>query len=74
MLAVQPPKNTKPKTLSANILPCRIHNDGPVDVSSRHWKPVADGENGGMFKPPFFVYMENPDGAISGQENATNPN
>ncbi|KAM5445663.1 hypothetical protein MaudCBS49596_007309 [Microsporum audouinii] len=31
-----------PVTVSANILPCRIHHDGPIEVSSRHWNPVFD--------------------------------
>lgn len=28
-----------------NILPCRIHHDGPVEVSERYWNPVKD-DNG----------------------------
>ncbi|KAL2002943.1 hypothetical protein VTN02DRAFT_5476 [Thermoascus thermophilus] len=25
-----------------NILPCRIHHDGPVEILKRYWDPVAD--------------------------------
>ncbi|KAL1965015.1 hypothetical protein VTN77DRAFT_6215 [Rasamsonia byssochlamydoides] len=28
-----------------NILPCRVHHDGPVEVSKRYWNPVKD-DNG----------------------------
>lgn len=32
-----------PVSVSMNILPCRIHHDGPVEVSKRYWNPVNDG-------------------------------
>ena len=32
-----------PISVSMNILPCRIHHDGPVEVSKRYWNPVRDG-------------------------------
>lgn len=28
-----------------NILPCRVHHDGPVEISKRYWNPVKD-DNG----------------------------
>ncbi|OJJ88145.1 ribonuclease H2 subunit C [Aspergillus glaucus CBS 516.65] len=28
-----------------NILPCRIHHDGPVDSLQRYWAPAADNED-----------------------------
>ncbi|KAF3483031.1 RNA exonuclease 4 [Arthroderma uncinatum] len=34
--------HTPAATVTTNILPCRIHHDGPVNVSSRHWNPVSD--------------------------------
>jgi len=32
-------------SITAHILPCRIHHDGPVEVSRRYWDPTV--ENGG---------------------------
>ncbi|EFR00148.1 RNA exonuclease 4 [Nannizzia gypsea CBS 118893] len=28
--------------VSMNILPCRIHHDGSIEASKRHWNPVRD--------------------------------
>ncbi|EAS35405.3 ribonuclease H2 subunit C [Coccidioides immitis RS] len=28
-----------------NILPCKIHHDGPTEVSQRHWSPITDADN-----------------------------
>ncbi|CRG90590.1 scavenger mRNA-decapping enzyme DcpS [Talaromyces islandicus] len=25
-----------------NVLPCKVHHDGPVELSQRYWKPVTD--------------------------------
>ncbi|KAH8434819.1 ribonuclease H2 subunit C [Aspergillus melleus] len=30
------------KTCTPNILPCRIHHDGPVKSLKRYWEPVSD--------------------------------
>ncbi|KAK2806178.1 hypothetical protein FQN50_005901 [Emmonsiellopsis sp. PD_5] len=32
----------KSPKVTPNILPCRIHHDGPVEVSTRYWDPVVD--------------------------------
>lgn len=32
-----------------NIIPCRIHHDGPVESLDRYWQPVADKE--GILQP-----------------------
>ncbi|PGH02971.1 hypothetical protein AJ79_07508 [Helicocarpus griseus UAMH5409] len=55
MLALQSPKNSsnshqENSSITPNILPCRIHHEGPVDVSTRYWNPVVDKGNPGMFK------------------------
>ncbi|OJJ57875.1 hypothetical protein ASPSYDRAFT_90069 [Aspergillus sydowii CBS 593.65] len=49
MFALQPkPQGTDTKdneplgNCTPNILPCRIHHDGPVKSLNRHWMPVAD--------------------------------
>lgn len=36
---------SSPNTYTPNILPCRIHHDGPVDLSTRYWQPTKD-DNG----------------------------
>lgn len=36
-----------------NILPCRIHHDGPVETLKRYWNPVAD-ENGKITSREFI--------------------
>lgn len=44
MYAIQTPKPTpKDKALqyTPNIIPCRIHHDGPID-SDRYWTPTKD--------------------------------
>ncbi|OJD27887.1 hypothetical protein ACJ73_00704 [Blastomyces percursus] len=50
MFAIQPPKNItgshqENSSITPNILPCRIHHDGPVEISSRYWNPVVDENN-----------------------------
>ncbi|OAX83718.1 hypothetical protein ACJ72_01918 [Emergomyces africanus] len=50
MFAIQSPKNSSASyqensSITPNILPCRIHHDGPVNISSRYWKPVVDDGN-----------------------------
>ncbi|OJD19394.1 hypothetical protein AJ78_00664 [Emergomyces pasteurianus Ep9510] len=50
MFAIQSPKNgtasdQEGSSITPNILPCRIHHDGPVHISSRYWKPVFDDGN-----------------------------
>lgn len=46
MYAIQPPKPTSPKDNSTlqctpNIIPCRIHHDGPIDTA-RYWTLTKD--------------------------------
>jgi len=43
MLALRQPQ-TLPDKCSVNVLPCRIHHDGPTKVTKRYWAPVV--ENG----------------------------
>ncbi|EEQ83260.2 uncharacterized protein BDCG_00065 [Blastomyces dermatitidis ER-3] len=50
MFAIQPPKNNtdshqRNSSITPNILPCRIHHDGPVEISARYWNPVVDESN-----------------------------
>ncbi|OJJ47962.1 hypothetical protein ASPZODRAFT_131581 [Penicilliopsis zonata CBS 506.65] len=50
MFAIQPAQKEasstteelSPNCCTPNILPCRIHHDGPVDNISRYWTPVTD--------------------------------
>ncbi|KAL4938077.1 hypothetical protein BDV06DRAFT_201739 [Aspergillus oleicola] len=48
MFAIQPKQQTsesKDESLgncTPNIIPCRIHHDGPVKSLDLYWKPVAD--------------------------------
>ena len=39
MLKFSNPKDGVQKQCTPNILPCRIHHDGPVDASPRYWAP-----------------------------------
>ncbi|CAM1511059.1 Fc.00g085720.m01.CDS01 [Cosmosporella sp. VM-42] len=39
MLSIKGDRN-KPKA-TANLLPCRIHHDGPVDPIATYWNPTA---------------------------------
>ncbi|KAI5291636.1 hypothetical protein KEM54_002566 [Ascosphaera aggregata] len=39
-------KETANNTVLANILPCRIHHDGPVDISERYWQPEVNATEG----------------------------
>ena len=39
MLKFSNPKDAVQKQCTPNILPCRIHHDGPVDASPRYWAP-----------------------------------
>ncbi|KAI5300499.1 3'-5' exonuclease [Ascosphaera pollenicola] len=32
------------KQVLPNILPCRIHHDGPVDISERYWLPEVNAD------------------------------
>ncbi|MCJ1231558.1 hypothetical protein MMC12_008235 [Toensbergia leucococca] len=51
MLAIQSKSGPK-DVCTPNILPCRIHHDGPVAASSRHWAPEIseDGKNTAYFR------------------------
>ncbi|KZZ96185.1 Ribonuclease H2, subunit C [Ascosphaera apis ARSEF 7405] len=35
-------KTGEDKKVLPNILPCRIHHDGPVDISERYWSPEVN--------------------------------
>ncbi|ODH49901.1 hypothetical protein GX48_03990 [Paracoccidioides brasiliensis] len=50
MFALRPPKRSSDldpecPSITPNILPCRIHHDGPVEISTRYWDPVFDMNN-----------------------------
>ncbi|KAL4917500.1 ribonuclease H2 non-catalytic subunit-domain-containing protein [Aspergillus aurantiobrunneus] len=52
MFAIQPQQQSSESkddqslgNCTPNILPCRIHHDGPVDSLSRYWMPTADEKN-----------------------------
>ncbi|KAJ9192169.1 hypothetical protein DTO164E3_8505 [Paecilomyces variotii] len=52
MFALQSAQSISPETdtqssntSTPNILPCRIHHDGPLESLERYWKPLVD-ENG----------------------------
>lgn len=47
ILTIKPEEN-KAKAI-ANLLPCRIHHNGPVDAASQYWKPTTAE---GTTKPP----------------------
>ncbi|OKL60930.1 hypothetical protein UA08_03576 [Talaromyces atroroseus] len=40
MLALHSAQKTS--SCTPNVLPCRIHYDGPVETEERHWHPVKD--------------------------------
>ncbi|KAL3476249.1 ribonuclease H2 non-catalytic subunit-domain-containing protein, partial [Aspergillus californicus] len=45
MFAIQPQQTAEPKpsdNCTPNILPCRIHHDGPVSSLDRYWTPTPD--------------------------------
>ncbi|KAL4874125.1 hypothetical protein BDV12DRAFT_159134 [Aspergillus spectabilis] len=49
MFAIQPQQQTSESknqeslnNCTPNILPCRIHHDGPVKSLNRYWTPIAD--------------------------------
>ncbi|KAK2746068.1 hypothetical protein FQN57_003408 [Myotisia sp. PD_48] len=46
MLAINNPSSKRSDaTITPNVLPCRIHHDGPIAISSRYWNPIADLDN-----------------------------
>ncbi|KAL4987626.1 ribonuclease H2 non-catalytic subunit-domain-containing protein [Aspergillus falconensis] len=58
MFAIQPQqkapesKDTAPSdNCTPNILPCRIHHDGPVESLSRYWTPTTDEKD---FQTAYF--------------------
>ncbi|KAI5204274.1 ribonuclease H1 small subunit [Aureobasidium subglaciale] len=42
MLAIKKSENTTPCV--ANVLPCRIQHNGPVNASTRHWTPETSSD------------------------------
>ncbi|KAI5292990.1 hypothetical protein KEM55_007374, partial [Ascosphaera atra] len=42
------------KTVVPNIMPCRIHHDGPVDISERYWNPELNQGEGEECEIAFF--------------------
>ena len=41
MLKISSPKSGDSPVCTPNLLPCRIHHNGPVDASRRYWAPEA---------------------------------
>ena len=51
MFAIRPQKQSNgsegensTECCTPNIIPCRIHHDGPLESLERYWQPVADIE------------------------------
>jgi ribonuclease H2 subunit C len=42
MLSIKP--NSSQKAVTANLLPCRIHHDGQIPISERHWSACKASE------------------------------
>ncbi|KAI2128172.1 hypothetical protein LOZ31_002159 [Ophidiomyces ophidiicola] len=59
MLALRASENPKrpAPVFKPNILPCKIHHNGPIDVSTRHWDPTADKENPRTLRRPLKHYL-----------------
>ncbi|PYH94111.1 ribonuclease H2 subunit C [Aspergillus ellipticus CBS 707.79] len=58
MFALQPAQKSSDNETSAdqftpNILPCRIHHDGPVETLGRYWTPETD-ENDKNLQTSYF--------------------
>ncbi|KAL2866421.1 ribonuclease H2 subunit C [Aspergillus lucknowensis] len=59
MFTIQPQQQTSQRkngalgNLTPNILPCRIHHDGPVNTLDRYWKSVPD-ENDKHLQTAYF--------------------
>ena len=43
------------KRCTPNILPCRIHHDGPIQLSDRYWAPSSDEQRTTQNKPYIFT-------------------
>jgi ribonuclease H2 subunit C len=68
MLAIKPKSQPLP-TVTANILPCRIHHDGPINISERHWAPQFNAE-----RPNANTQSNiNPESIESSKQPAENP-
>ncbi|KAF6229325.1 hypothetical protein HO133_007441 [Letharia lupina] len=52
MLKFSKPETRVQKQCEPNVLPCRIHHDGPVDASPRYWAPktAQDGQPEAYFR------------------------
>ncbi|OJJ30653.1 hypothetical protein ASPWEDRAFT_32816 [Aspergillus wentii DTO 134E9] len=61
MFAIQPSPtqssgtddNASTNCCTPNILPCRIHYDGPVESLERHWTPKSDEKDGDVHTSHF---------------------
>ncbi|KAM3541422.1 hypothetical protein ARSEF1564_005649 [Beauveria bassiana] len=43
MLSIE--NGSKPKKVTANLLPCRIHHDGSIDPVGAYWRPTDNKDN-----------------------------
>lgn len=50
-------EKTSAETYDPNILPCRIHHDGPVESAGRFWAPKTD-EKGTVHTIPHGVELQ----------------
>ncbi|KAL8807313.1 MAG: hypothetical protein Q9182_000818 [Xanthomendoza sp. 2 TL-2023] len=53
MLSIQRPKSEEQSSrFTLNLLPCRIHHDGPINTTPRYWDPTTDkdGHPEGYFR------------------------
>ncbi|KAF2273489.1 uncharacterized protein EI97DRAFT_435913 [Westerdykella ornata] len=42
MLSIQTPSTSNPQKYTPNLLPARIHHDGPINDPQRYWTPEKD--------------------------------
>lgn len=56
MLTINPTKLSHPQT-TPNLLPCRVHYDGPVEPSQAYWSP---SQNAGKSPSPYPIYFPPP--------------
>lgn len=57
MLSIQPPSASKPQKCTPNLLPARIHHDGPINDPQRYWTPEKDEDGmSTIANSPLFMF------------------
>lgn len=60
MLSIQPPSSPPSKDqCTPNLLPCRIHHNGPANASQRYWNPTVGAGT------PYYIYTRDDQERIS---------